>query len=380
MSGAGTGTGADERTAGPQAPQDIARELAARAPRTDDVHESFAAVEERAHALLPALATARPAIGATPTVVVPSRRGRGRVRLKLESANTTGTVKARTAYALVCAAVAEAGSTDVRLVEYSGGSLALALADLCAAVGIDLHMVVPHGAPERLRQTLLRYGLTVSSGRRGTGFLGAMDQAVRVARQEKRKLLLQHCAPEAAAMHREHTGAELVSQLRAEDVEPVAFTAAVGSGSSLLGTSAALRELWPSCACVGVFPAEAPYGDERPPDGAPRMNGTGGLGHALRQPLLAPFESWFSFRTVPYPEALDAMRRLRSQHHLAVSSSGAGAWLAASAQVDDVSVPPGQEAVALVAGRGTVEEWAHAQEERIRRERARTDAGGPDAD
>ncbi|MET7453960.1 pyridoxal-phosphate dependent enzyme [Streptomyces sp. NPDC005574] len=336
----------------------ITQVLAARRPSRADIEAPFAPLERRAHRLLPGLADIRPAIGATPLVPVPSRAGRGTVWLKAEAANLTGTVKARTAYALLCAALARAGTRDVRLVEYSGGSLALALADMCSHLGLDLHLAVPHGAPGHLVETLRRYDIPVTQGPEGGGFLGAMDEAVRIAAREQRHLLLQHCAPEAAAVHREHTGPEITARLAQQGVRPVAFAAAVGSAGTLVGTAQALRTRWPGCRPLAVFPAEAPYGDPRAPTAERRMNGTGGLGHCLKQPLLAPYQDDFTFTTVSYPKALEAMRRLRRGQQIAVSASAAGAWLSASRTVDQG--PRGRHAVAVAAGRGTAEEWAHA--------------------
>jgi cysteine synthase A len=272
----------------------------------------------------------------------------------------TGTVKARTAYALLCAVVAGTGRPDVRLVEYSGGSLAVALAEFCRVLGVDLHLVVPDGAPQRLQQWLAGQGATVSTGVRDAGFLGAMEGAAEVAAAERREFLLQHRAVEVVAMHREYTGAELVTQLDAFDVHPVALAAAVGTGGSVIGTGLALWEWDPACRVVALFPGEAPYGDPDAPTATRRMNGTGGLGYGLRQPLIQPYEQRVEFRTLPYPRALAAMRHLRATYGIAVCSSGAGAWLTASKAVDRSA--PGAEAVALVAGRGTVEEWAHVGE------------------
>jgi len=340
------------------APPAISAAFAERATR--EPASSFAAIEERAHALLPDLARIRPTVGGTPLTAVPSRGGHGRVWLKLEAANATGTVKARTAYALLCAAVARTGRADVRLIEYSGGSLALALAEFCHLLGLDLHLVVPDGAPDRLRRQLSAQGATLSTGVRGGGFLGAMETAARTAVAEDREFLLQHCATEVVAMHAEHTGAELLGQLAEAGARPVALVGTVGSGGSVAGVGRAMWERYPACRVVAVFPAEAPYGDPAPPTATRRMNGTGGLGYGLRQPLLRSDEHRMEIRTVAYPDALAAMRHLRAAHELAVCSSGAGAWLAASAVVDDV---PGTEAVALIAARGTQEEWAHAAEQ-----------------
>jgi cysteine synthase len=339
-------------------PAHITRVLAARRPSRADIEVPFTPLERRAHRLLPRLAEIRPAVGATPLVPVPSRAGRGTVWLKAEAANMTGTVKARTAYALLCAAVVRSGTSDVRLVEYSGGSLALALAEMCSVLGLDLHLAVPHSAPDHLVGTLRRHGTQVTHGPEDTGFLGAMDEAVRIAAREHRHLLLQHCAPETVAVHRERTGAEITARLVQQGIRPVALAAAVGSAGTLVGTAQALRARWPGCTPVAVLPAEAPYGDLRTPNTAPRMNGTGGLGHGLKQPLLAPYQDDFTFTDVSYTEALEAMLLLRRTQQIAVSSSAAGAWLGASRIVDEG--PRGRHAVAVAAGRGTTEEWAHA--------------------
>jgi cysteine synthase len=344
----------------PTAPPAIRLALARRSPRAAGELESlsFAEIEREAHRALPALASLRPTIGDTPLVPVGSRQDRGTVWLKLESGNATGSVKARTAYALLCGAVARSGAGSLRLVEYSSGSLGFALAEYCAALGIDLHIVVGHHSPDSVCQDLRRAGATVSKGEQGAGFLGAMDKAARVAEAEGRHLLLQHCAAENVAMHREITGREIVRQLRDAGTEPVAFAASVGTGGTVLGGSLALRETWPRCQVLAVFPAEAPYADMLPASSTPRMKGTGGLGHGLRQPLLALHEEGMSFTVVSYPEAMECMRTLRSRHGLAVSASGAGAWRVASDAVD--RGPRGSSAVAVVASRGTREEWADA--------------------
>jgi cysteine synthase len=353
-------TTAQEATAQEAAdPSAIADVLSRRAPAAGTLESlSFSDVERRAHQVLPELAALRPGIGDTPLVPVPSRAGHGTVWLKMESGNATGSVKARTAYALLCGAVARAGERHLRLVEYSSGSLAFALAEFCVALGLDLHIVVPHGTPDAVCRDLRRAGPTVSTGDPGTGFLGAMDAAARVAAAGDRHLLLQHCAPEAVAMHRELTGAEITRQLRDAGAEPAALAASAGTGGTVLGTGLALREAWPDCQVLAVFPAEAPYADPMAVSAAPRMKGTGGLGYGLRQPLLVPGEAALSFPVVGYQQALEGMRTLRSRHGLAVSASGAGAWLVASDVVD--GGPTGRSAVAVAASRGTREEWADA--------------------
>ncbi|WP_069812735.1 pyridoxal-phosphate dependent enzyme [Streptomyces sp. TP-A0874] len=348
--------GAEERAPLPH----ITAALASRAPDATELRSlSFAELEAKAHTVIPELAAIRDTIGDTPLVPVPSLRRRGTVWLKLESANDTGSIKARTAYALLCGAAARTGSRELRLAEYSSGSLAFALAEFCAKLDLDLHILVPHHTPETVCAGLRRAGAAVSRAEEGTGFLGAMDKAARVAEAEDRHLLLQHCAAENVAMHRQSTGAETVRQLQSAQVRPVALASCVGTGGTVLGMALALREVWPECAALAVFPQEGPYADPLPPSSAPRMKGTGGLGYGLRQPLLAPHEAGLTFREISHGDAQRAMRTLRSEHGIAVSGSGAGAWLAASEEVDGATTA-GSAAIAVVASRGTMEEWADA--------------------
>lgn len=348
-------TAGDTRAAASAVPA-LLRAFTRRAPSDADLARPFGPTADLARSRWPALAAVRTLIGDTPVVPVPSAGGRGTVWLKHEAANGTGTVKARTAYAMLCAAVERSGRGPLRVVEYSGGSLAIALSEMCAAVGVDLHVVVPAGTAPRLVAQLGGRGTTVSSGVPGLGFLGAMEGAARVAETEDRRLLLQHCSAEAVALHRSSTGREVVEQLTARQVEPVALFASTGTGGTVVGVGQALRERWPACRVVAVFPAEAPFGDIGPPGPAKRMSGTGGLGHGLRQPLLDAWAGPWEPAEVSYHQALEAVRRLRDEYRLAVCTSAGGAWLAASVALD--TGRPDRHAVAVVGGRGTAEEWA----------------------
>ncbi len=318
----------------------------------------FSSIEARALTRLPALRRVQLGLGGTP--LVPVAAGRGRVWLKLEGTNTTGTVKARTAYALLCNAVAagEGDPAGLRLVEYTGGGMGLALAEYCAELGLDLHLVFPHGSAVSGHERARSLGADVTVAAPGSGFLGAMEAAARIAEAEDRTFLLQHCAPVAAAMHEERTGAEIARGLAAAGAAPTAVVAACGTGGTLLGVTRALRLAWPDVKPVAVFPAEAPYGGEAPPTPAKRMGGTGGLGYGIRQPLLVGDDHEINFRVVSYPRALAAMTELRRQTDLAACSSGAAAWRVAA----ELAARGGGDVVAVVAARGTVEEWddAHA--------------------
>ncbi|WP_164494608.1 pyridoxal-phosphate dependent enzyme, partial [Streptomyces sp. ADI92-24] len=92
----------------------------------DSELQSVDAIHER----YPGLARFRERLGDTPLIEVPTAPGGASILAKCEWGNPAGSVKDRVAYALVCDAIRRHGNRpaeDLRLVEYSGGNLGLAL-------------------------------------------------------------------------------------------------------------------------------------------------------------------------------------------------------------------------------------------------------------
>jgi cysteine synthase A len=84
------------------------------------------------------------AVGNTPIVELRRVRPKsgGRVMVKLESANPTGSMKDRVAIAMVTRAAADGRlAPGGRVVEYTGGSTGMALAFVCAAAGYRCTLV-----------------------------------------------------------------------------------------------------------------------------------------------------------------------------------------------------------------------------------------------
>src|SRR6185436_9849071 len=104
-------------------------------------------------------------IGNTPLVelsrVVP--RGLGRIVVKLESANPTGSMKDRMARALV-----ERAALDGRLppagtvVDYTAGTTGVSLAFVCAALGYRSHFVFSDAFSDEKRNAMLAYGASIT--------------------------------------------------------------------------------------------------------------------------------------------------------------------------------------------------------------------------
>jgi cysteine synthase A len=312
------------------------------------------------HAAYPALAAFRDRLGDTDLVHVPSRPGAARILAKLEYQNPIGSIKDRTAYALVCDALARHGAvplSKLRILEYSGGNLASALSFLGHQLGIEMRFVLSSAAPQSLLSCLQERGARVDLVDKDLGFLAVVHQALRIAEAEPEwRLLYQHRNTANMTFHRDTTGAEILRQLAG--TVPSAWVASIGSGGSLIGVADALRAAHPRLRVVGVTPAELPYGSEQPPNGLPKYAGSGGMGCGIRQPFVRLYDERIEHRTVSFPRALKGMVEFLNLTGMRIGSSAAANWL--TAREIAAEMPPDTSVVTVFPDAGTPEEWKRA--------------------
>jgi cysteine synthase A len=219
------------------------------------------------------------AIGNTPVVQLQRvvAAGSGRVLIKLESANPTGSMKDRVAQAMVQAALRDRrllpGGT---VVEYTGGTTGVSLAYVCAALGLRSHFVSSDAFSEEKLRTIRALGgeltLVPSEGRRITRGLieSMMARAQELSRQPGHWLCDQLGNRDGEAGYHA-LGDELWRQAGGR-ID--AFVQSVGSAHSLQGTAAALRRHNPDVRIVAAEPAESPVLSGGAP-GAHRIEGIG---------------------------------------------------------------------------------------------------------
>src|SRR3954466_3622990 len=173
---------------------------------------------------------------------------------KLEMLNPGGSVKDRIGIAMIEAAEAEGiiepGRTTI--VEATSGNTGIALAFVCAARGYDLVLTLPQGM-SREREGLLRlYGAQVQV----TESLGGMNEAVAppqaLASGPDAWLPDQFSNPANPAAHRRTTGPEIWEAL---DGRIDYLVAGVGTGGTITGAGAYLKERNPGLKIVAVEPA-----------------------------------------------------------------------------------------------------------------------------
>lgn len=184
----------------------------------------------------------------------------GTVLVKLESANPTGSMKDRMALAMIEAAEADGRlPPNATVVEYTGGSTGVSLAQVCSAKGHRAKIVTSDAFSLEKRQHMEALGAEVTIVGSDNG---AMDAA------------LTHAMIDAAAEITRATGGFWTDQLNNADQligyramgdeiwaqtggRIDAFVQSVGTAGSIVGNALALRRHNPLVRVVAVEPSES---------------------------------------------------------------------------------------------------------------------------
>jgi [CysO sulfur-carrier protein]-thiocarboxylate-dependent cysteine synthase len=200
-------------------------------------------------------------VGNTPLVEL-SRFAPGPVRVyaKLEGQNPTGSIKDRVAKAMIEAAEAS-GQLEPgrRLLEPTSGNTGISLALVAKLKGYPLTCVMPENATEERRKLLRLYGAEIIESPGAEGSNGAVRLALELAELEPSFFMPFQYANEAnPRAHYEGTGTEIAEALDRVDV----LVAGLGTGGTLMGTGARLRESFPDVvvAAAEPLPGEAVMG------------------------------------------------------------------------------------------------------------------------
>jgi [CysO sulfur-carrier protein]-thiocarboxylate-dependent cysteine synthase len=188
-------------------------------------------------------------IGNTPLVELQALSPPGRtIYAKLEGQNPTGSIKDRVALAMVEAADLEAGQ---ELLEPTSGNTGISLALVAKLKGLKLTCVMPSNATPERRTLLELYGATIIDSPGEEGSNGAVRMAQEIAARDDRYVMLFQYANEAnPRAHYEGTGLEIARDLPRVD----ALVAGLGTGGTLMGTGARLREAFPNVQVVAAEP------------------------------------------------------------------------------------------------------------------------------
>lgn len=260
-------------------------------------------------------------IGNTPLLEV--REGSARLLLKLERQNPGGSVKDRTALAMIEDAERSgklhAGST---IIEPTSGNTGVGLAWIGRLKGYRVILTMPETMSVERRNLLSAYGAELVLTPGAEGMKGAIARAGQLQRETPDSIILgQFTNPANPAVHYATTGQEIWADTNgAVDV----FIAGAGTGGTVSGVGQLLKERKPEVEIIAVEPASSPVLSGGKP-GAHKLQGIGaGFIPDTYRPQFID-----RVLTVTDDEALSATRRLAKDHGLLVGISSGAAFAAA---------------------------------------------------
>ena len=200
-------------------------------------------------------------IGHTPllelTRIEKSLNLKAKLLAKLEYFNPAGSVKDRIAKKMLDDAEKEGKiNKDTVIIEPTSGNTGIGLASVAAARGYHVVIVMPETMSVERRALMKAYGAELVLSPGATGMTGAIQKANELAKENPNSFIpSQFSNPSNPKAHYETTGPEIWEDTDgAVDV----FVAGVGTGGTLTGTGAYLKEKNTDIKIIGVEPATSP--------------------------------------------------------------------------------------------------------------------------
>lgn len=264
-------------------------------------------------------------IGGTPLVRLRRlpKPGGAAVVAKVEARNPGGSVKDRTALAMIEDAerrgVLRPGGT---LVEPTSGNTGIGLAMVAAVKGYRLILTMPEDMSVERQRLMTRFGAEIHLTPAIEGMTGAVFAAEELLREHPDYFMPQQFQnPANPEVHRRTTALEI---LEAVDGRLDAFVAGVGTGGTITGVGEVLKEKMPGVMIIGVEPAKSPVLS----GGRPGLHGIQGIGASFVPGVL---NQSIIDRVVQVrdEDATAFSRRLSREEGLLVGvSAGAAVWAA----------------------------------------------------
>lgn len=264
-------------------------------------------------------------VGRTPLIRVnkASERSGAEVIAKLESYNPANSVKDRIGVAMIDAAEKSGelkpGGT---IVEATSGNTGIALAMVGTSRGYRVKLTMPESMSKERRALLRAFGAELVLTDKAEGMKGAVAKAEELA-ADGAVLVRQFENQANAEIHRTTTGPEILADT---DGKVDIFVSGIGTGGTITGAGATLREANPDVKIVAVEPAASPILSE----GKAGPHAIQGLG-ANFVPEVLDTEIYDEVVTVDNDAALDRAREVAKEEGLLVGISSGAALSAAEA-------------------------------------------------
>ena len=209
-------------------------------------------------------------IGNTPLVKLEkiSQELECEVFAKCEFLNPGGSIKDRIALFMVKDALKEKEFNGI--VEPTSGNTGIGLALVCAALNIPLIITMPESMSRERRASIKHFGAKLVLTPAKEGMEGAINEAIKISKLERYRLLNQFENPSNPKAHYQTTAVEIFNKIKNIDI----FLTAIGTGGTITGVGRFLKEQNPNIEIFGVEPCESAVINKKP-KGAHKIEGIG---------------------------------------------------------------------------------------------------------
>jgi cysteine synthase A len=263
-------------------------------------------------------------IGNTPLVKLKKASVNGATVLgKCEFLNPTHSVKDRIGFNMINEAL-KSGliNKDTTVIEPTSGNTGIALASICAALGIKLILTMPSSMSIERRKLLHALGAKLVLTEPEKGMKGAVEKSDELNKIIDNSFVLQQFKNEAnPAIHKITTAQEILKDTEGKvDI----LVAAIGTGGSITGIGEVLKQHNPNIKIIAVEPKSSPVLS----GGAPGAHKIQGIGAGFIPDILNT-NIYDEIVQVTNENAIETSRALAKEEGLLVGiSAGANAYVA----------------------------------------------------
>ncbi|AXX93679.1 cysteine synthase A [Malaciobacter molluscorum LMG 25693] len=256
-------------------------------------------------------------VGNTPLVELQSasKKSGATVLGKCEFMNPTHSVKDRIGTNMIKTAIENGLINDTTtVIEPTSGNTGIALASVCAGLGIKLILTMPSSMSIERRKLLKALGAELVLTEPEKGMKGAVEKANELSKEIDNSFVPQQFANQANPdIHRKTTAKEILADT---DGKIDIFVAAIGTGGTLTGTGEILKQHNPDIKIIAVEPEASPVLS----GGKPGPHKIQGIGAGF-VPDILDTKLYDEVVTVSNEDAIESSRRLAKEEGLLVGVS-----------------------------------------------------------